>query len=141
MHTALLKWVLKHEEITTSVPGFTTFEQLQADLKVSYDLEYNAEERKFLEDHNVKLAIQSVCRFCGGCRETCPHGVDIPSLMRTHMYANDYGNMHMTKSTFASIESGRGLELCKNCDVCVAQCKNSVQIPDRVEALKSLMFC
>ena len=140
MHSALLKWVLNHKEITTSVPGFTTFEQLQADIKVAYDLEYNTEERKFLEDHNVKLAIRSVCRFCGGCKSGCPHGVDIPSLMRTHMYANDYGNMSMTKSTFDSIETGRGLDRCRDCETCVAVCRNSVPIAARVGELRSLMF-
>ena len=139
MHSALLKWVLNHTEITTSVPGFTTFEQLEADIKVAYDLEYKPEERKFLEDHNVKLAIQSVCRFCGGCKSSCPQNVDIPSLMRTHMYANGYGNLQMTRSTLAAIESGKGLDACKNCDECVAQCRNSVQIAGRVEELKGLM--
>ena len=139
MHSALLKWVLQHKEITTAVPGFTTFEQLQADVEVAYDLEYTAEEKKFLEDHNVKLAIQSVCRFCGGCKESCPHGADIPSLMRTHMYAASYGNMHMTRSAYTGIESGHGLEVCKGCTECVAQCRNSVKIAGRIEELKGMM--
>ncbi len=68
-----------------------------------YKLDYTAEEKEFLEDHNVKLAIQSVCRFCGECKATCPNGVDIPSLMRTHNYAMGYGNLHMTRITLGSI--------------------------------------
>jgi predicted aldo/keto reductase-like oxidoreductase len=139
MHSALLKWVLRHEYITTSVPGFTTFEQLQADMEVAHNLEYTDSERKFLEDHQVKLAIQSVCRFCGGCTGTCPHGVDIPSLMRTHMYASSYGNMHMTHSTFNAIEGGKGLAVCNECGNCVAQCRNNVQIAGRLDELKVMM--
>ncbi|HJZ40953.1 MAG TPA: aldo/keto reductase [Bacteroidales bacterium] len=139
MHSALLKWVLHHDLITTAVPGFTTFEQLQADAAVVYDLEYSSDEVKFLEDHNVKLALQAVCRFCGGCRETCPHGVDIPSLMRTHMYAASYGNMHMTKSTLTGIEKDRGLAVCDECGECVARCRNSVQIAQRLEELQVMM--
>jgi predicted aldo/keto reductase-like oxidoreductase len=139
MHSALLKWVLRNDQITTAVPGFTTFEQLQADAEAGCNLEYTQDEVKFLEDHNVKLAIQSVCRFCGGCKGTCPHGVDIPSLMRTHMYAASYGNLSMTKSTLAGIESGKGLSACDQCEVCVAQCRNSVKIAGRVEELKMMM--
>jgi len=139
MHSALLKWVLHHDLITTAVPGFTTFEQLQADAAVVYDLEYSSDEVKFLEDHNVKLALQAVCRFCGGCRETCPHGVDIPSLMRTHMYAASYGNMHMTKSTLTGIEKDQGLAVCDECGECVARCRNSVQIAQRLEELQVMM--
>lgn len=138
MHSALLKWSLNHEEIATAVPGFTTFEQLQTDVQVAYDLNYNAEERKFLEDHNVKLAIQSACRFCGGCKDSCPHGVDIPSLMRTHMYAVSYGNLHMTLSTAKSIEKGTGLDSCNDCTECVAKCRNSVMIADKVGELKTI---
>jgi predicted aldo/keto reductase-like oxidoreductase len=139
MHSALLKWVLRHDLITTAVPGFTTFEQLQADVEVAYNLEYTQDEVKFLEDHNVKLAIRSVCRFCGGCKGTCPHGIDIPSLMRTHMYAASYGNLHMTRYTLSGIENGKGLAVCENCGECVAQCRNSVQIASRVADLKIMM--
>jgi predicted aldo/keto reductase-like oxidoreductase len=139
MHTALLKWALSHEEIATAVPGFTTFEQLQTDIQVAYDLNYNAEERKFLEDHNVKLAIRSVCRFCGGCKDSCPHGADIPNLMRTHMYAMAYGNTHMTLSTFRGIEKGFGLDACNTCDECTAQCRNNVHIAERVSELRTIL--
>jgi uncharacterized protein len=139
MHSALLKWVLHHDVITTAVPGFTTFEQLQYDLAVAHDLEYRDEEKKFLEDHNVKLAIQSVCRFCGGCKGSCPHGVDIPALMRTHMYASAYGNFHMTHMTHSAIPEERGLAVCSGCEECVAQCRNRVNIAGRVEELKAMM--
>ncbi len=139
MHSALLKWALRNEQIATAVPGFTTFEQLQADVEVAYDLEYSQEELKFLEDHNVKLAIQSVCRFCGTCKRTCPGGVDIPALMRMHMYALSYGNPHMTRSVLSGIEDGKGLASCNICEECVATCKNSVKIAGRIEELKCIL--
>jgi predicted aldo/keto reductase-like oxidoreductase len=139
MHSALLKWVLHNEHITTSVPGFTTFEQLQTDWDVAFDLAFTPDELKFLNDHDVKLAINSVCRFCGGCRESCPHGVDIPNLMRTQMYASSYGNMHMTRLTHQRIPDSEGLAMCRDCDECVAQCRNSVPIAGRIADLKVIM--
>ncbi len=139
MHSALLKWVLRLQEITTAVPGFTTFEQLEGDMKTAWDIRYTPDEKKFLEDHNVKLAIQSVCRFCGGCLDTCPKGADIPALMRTHMYALSYGNLYMTRKTHSAIAPGRGLDVCQGCDGCVAQCRNRVNIARRVEELMGMM--
>jgi uncharacterized protein len=139
MHSALLKWVLNNEYIATAIPGFNTFEQLQTDIQVAYNLEYTADEKKFLEDHHVKLAMQSVCRFCGACKGTCPHGVDIPNLMRTHMYAGSYGNMHMTHSTLKSIQKDRGLDACSDCPTCVAQCRNNVLIAERISELREMM--
>jgi len=139
MHSALLKWVLRHESITTAVPGFTTFEQMQTDLEVGYNLDYTTEERKFLEDHHVKIALQSVCRFCGGCTGTCPQGVDIPSLMRTHMYAISYGNLHMTRQALEDIQPGRGLSVCNDCEECTAVCTSQVQIAQRIGEMQQLI--
>jgi uncharacterized protein len=139
MHAALLKWVLRHEEITTAVPGFSTFDQLQTDISVAHSLEYSTEEEQFLKDHQVKVALQSVCHICGTCIKSCPKGADIPSLMRTHMYAFSYGNPHMSKITNQRIEKGKGLEICNECEECVATCKNNVQIAARLDDLKVLM--
>lgn len=138
MHSALLKWVLRHEEITTAIPGFTTFEQLQTDVQVAHGLEYTSEEEKFLNDHQVTTALQSVCHICGVCKSTCPRGADIPSLMRSHMYALSYGNAHMSKMARQGIEAGKGLDACNLCPECTATCKNKVSIASRIEELKSL---
>ncbi len=100
MNTALLKWVLRHPFITTAVPGFQTFQELEEDLSVAYNLDYTAEEKKFLEDRNVKLALGGVCAQCYACTADCPRGVDIPLLMRAHMYAACYANFHESRTTF-----------------------------------------
>jgi hypothetical protein len=139
MHPALLKWVLNNPNITTSVPGFNTYEQLLEDIGAGCDLEYSPEEKSFLEDHQVKLALQSVCRFCGSCKAGCPHHTDIPSLMRAHMYGASYGNYFMARTTHASIPVENGLTNCRDCKVCTAQCRNQVAIGSRIEELKMMM--
>jgi predicted aldo/keto reductase-like oxidoreductase len=86
MQTAVLKWALRHEFITTAIPGCTTFRQIEDDIAVACDLNYTPEEKQFLEDRNVKDLL-GYCLQCKRCIPTCPKGVDIPTLMRTHMYA------------------------------------------------------
>lgn len=137
MHSALLKWVMRHEEFATAVPGYTTFQQLEEDFAVARNLAYSAEERQFLEDRNIKVALASSCQICGRCTGTCPKGVDIPDLMRTHMYAFSYGNPHKARETLAEIEEGRGLKTCTECGSCVAQCARSVAIAARIDELKA----
>lgn len=139
MHGALLKWVLSHDFITTAVPGFTTYEQLNEDVMVAYDLRYTPDEIKFLEDHHIKVAMNAVCRFCGECSGTCPNGVEISKLMRAHMYAASYGNYYMARITASEIEKNKGLQQCHECPVCVATCRNSVNIANRLEELKIMM--
>jgi len=136
VHTALLKWVLKHPFISCAIPGFTSFEQIEDDITVAFDLDYTGEEKKFLQDRGIKLALAAVCQQCGACLGTCPHGVDIPELIRVHMYAVSYNNYHISRQTLDSLAKDKGLARCRNCSSCSAECRNQVDIPDRISELK-----
>jgi predicted aldo/keto reductase-like oxidoreductase len=140
MNSALLKWALKCEYITTAVPGFTNFGQLNEDIAVAYDLTYTKEEEEFFKSKEVKLAIQSVCRHCGKCVATCPENADIPDLMRTHMYSLSYGNPLLARQTLSRIQPGRGLDACKDCNKCTSQCQFRVPIANRINELKEI-YC
>jgi uncharacterized protein len=135
--TALLKWVLNHDTITTAIPGYTTYEQLEQNFSVASNLTYSAEEREFLSDKNVAANAQ-FCVQCGKCRPDCPLGVDIPQLMRSHMYAVQYSNHSLAAETMAAIASGKGLAACDGCESCRVTCRNSVDIAAKIEHLKAL---
>ena len=135
--TALLKWVLHHESVTTAIPGYTTYEQLEQNFSVASNLAYSPEEREFLSDKNA-VANAQFCVQCGKCRPDCPLGVDIPQLMRSHMYAVQYSNHSLAAMTLASIASGKGLSACEGCESCRATCRNSVNIAAKIERLKTL---
>ena len=138
IHPALLKWALRHELITTAVPGFVNFQQLDEDWACAFNLEYSPAEKKFLEDRNIKLAMASVCRQCGACTASCPQGVAIAELLRVHMYAFNYGNLYQARHAMDTIPGNKGLRLCLNCDQCQARCVNRVQIGRRIDQLKQV---
>jgi uncharacterized protein len=140
MNTALLKWALRHEYIATAIPGFTTYDQLEEDMVVAYNLNFTKEEEDFFKDNNIKLAIQSVCRHCGSCVASCPQKADIPSLMRTRMYSLSYGNPLKAKQTLSEIQPGRGLDICKDCGICTAKCQYRVPIASHITDLKEI-YC
>ncbi len=134
--TALLKWALNHEFITTAIPGFSTYEHLEQDFSVARDLAYTHEEERFLAD-KAFAAKAEFCQQCGECRNHCPKQVDIPVLMRSHMYAVQYGNIGMARKVLASAALGRGLEACGACDSCLVTCRNMVQIGRKIAQLKA----
>ncbi|RKY87853.1 hypothetical protein DRQ09_03780 [candidate division KSB1 bacterium] len=136
IHTALLKWVLRHKFITSVIPGYTSFQQMDEDFSVAYNLEYKPEEKKFLKDRNIKLSMASVCKQCSYCISSCPYGVDIPTLIRAHMYAVNYGNLFLSKNTLDEVPVGRGLDICLSCNNCLANCINNVDISERIGELK-----
>jgi uncharacterized protein len=135
--TASLKWALHFDYITTAIPGYDNYEHMRQDFSVASDLAYTEEEEKFLDDNSVKLGF-GFCRQCEKCLASCPNGVEIPTLMRTHMYARQYGNFNMARATYNEIPYYKSLDVCGNCESCVAKCSNSVNIPQKISDLKMM---
>lgn len=134
--TALLKWALNHEFVTTAIPGFSTYEHLEQDFSVARNLAYTHEEERFLAD-KAFAAKAEFCQQCGECRKDCPKQVDIPVLMRSHMYAVQYRNIGMAREMLASAAPGRGLDACGACESCLVTCRNTVQIGRKIAQLKA----
>ncbi len=135
--TAMLKWVLLHESITTSIPGSTRYEHLEQNFAVASNLTLTPAERDFVGDKKT-VAEAQFCRQCGGCRGDCPLGVDIPVLMRSQMYAVQYSNRQLASQTLTLFTRGKGLDECANCETCKAKCRNSVEIAMKIRHLKEL---
>ncbi len=135
--TALLKWVLRHESITTAIPGYTAYDQIDQNITVASNLNYSPEELEFVSDKK-NVADAQFCRQCGQCRADCPHGIEIPQLMRSHMYSVQYGNHALAAETLAAIQRGKGLAACYNCETCQAICRNSVNIAQKIQLLKEI---
>lgn len=136
-HTALLKWVLRHSEIAAAVPGFTNSDQLAQSFSVVRGLDYTPEEKTWLADKNVQMALD-FCKGCGVCLPTCPRGVDIPTLMRVHMYAANYANFQQARATFDEVPAESSLRNCSDCGECSARCANNVRIGERVADLRAM---
>jgi predicted aldo/keto reductase-like oxidoreductase len=134
--TAALKWVLNHTEVTTAIPGYTNFEHMKEDFSVAYSLDYTEEEKRFLADKSIQADVQ-YCRQCGKCLTTCPSGVDIPTLMRCHMYAASYGNFYQARAALDEIEESRHLRRCGSCSRCSARCSESMDIARNIEDLRT----
>ena len=135
--TALLKWVLNHEFVTTAIPGFSTYEHLEQDFSVARNLTCTPDEEKFLSDKSFGAKAE-FCQQCGECRQDCPKQADIPVLMRSHMYAVQYRNPGMAKSMLASTAPGRGLDACSSCESCKVSCRNTVQIARKIAEMKKI---
>lgn len=133
-HEAAYKWVLNDENVGTTIPGMTTFEQLDFNFRVMGDLALSAAEEKELL-RSAKKQQGAYCQNCRSCTTSCPQGVEIPVLMRAYMYAEAYGNLVQAKSTVDELPEDRSLKECSNCGQCSAFCANGIPIADRLRTL------
>ena len=117
---AALKWVLQNENIHTSVPGITTFDQLEADLSIMEDLSLTPDEKKYLEIARASSQDSLFCQGCGTCLAQCPSAPDIPTLMRCYMYAYGYRDLAAAVRNIKSVKDNP--IACANCSSCVVEC-------------------
>jgi predicted aldo/keto reductase-like oxidoreductase len=133
-HKAALKWVLNHEGVCTSIPGMTTFEQLDLNFSVMEDLTLTNEEKKDLKLSSLDSG--GYCQNCRACVPQCPHKVEIPTLMRAVRYSEGYGNLSQAEWTLNMLPENHGLEACRSCSDCQVNCKHGMHIDRNVKTLK-----
>lgn len=126
--TAALKWALKNPDISTAIPGFTTFDQMDLDLSVMEDLTLTDQEIRDLRLQDREGGLY--CQQCDTCRDQCPQQLPIPELMRGYMYAHGYRNLEKAHTLVTSLELSNNP--CGNCTVCSVRCTKAFDIKDRV---------
>lgn len=133
-HRAALKWVLSDENVCTTIPGMTTFDQMDLNYSVMSDLELSEAEERDLKLASL-LPGTFFCQSCRQCIPSCPQRVDIPTLMRAYMYAEAYENRVQAGETLANLPRELGLDVCAECDSCSATCHRGLPIGTRVGEL------
>lgn len=134
--TAALKWIIQNENIHTTVPGITTFEQLEANAAIMADPEMTEKEKQDLIPPEVEESTGLYCLQCRKCMEQCPAGIDIPSHMRSYMYAYGYRNLAHAKQSLEY--AGPDRLPCTDCTSCKVKCKSGFDVRNRLMDISRL---
>ena len=122
-----LRWALRHEFVHTSIPGFTTFDQLEDDLAVMASPLMTPEDERALPRSDRVAGLY--CQQCETCLGQCAAGLDVPTLMRGYMYARGYRNLTAAKYTVQSLRL-EGIP-CSSCKVCTVRCPQRIDVRRR----------
>lgn len=127
---AALKWVLQNENIHTTVPDCSDFDQLTQDIGIMTDPELSESEKRDLVPPSGEATSSVFCQQCGECISQCPHGLDIPTLMRSYMYA--YGHHNLPHALYAIKSTGLTCNPCTGCTSCNICCKMGFDIREKI---------
>ena len=126
---AALKWVLQDTNVHTTVPAFNTFEELEEGLSVMKNLKLTPEEESDLKI-GERIGLPGLyCQQCKRCLDQCPYTLDIPTLMRSYMYAFGYQNMIKARETLGPRLSANFP--CKSCQLCKVKCSQGFDVKSR----------
>jgi predicted aldo/keto reductase-like oxidoreductase len=133
---ACLRWVWQNPNITTAIPGFTSFDLLENCLEAAYspklgksDIEYLAvlKERELL-----------YCQNCGNCVKQCSKHLPIPDIMRAYMYNYGYKYPSLSKDTL--VELAVAGNACSGCTKCtVTHCTSGFNVADKIAAITPIV--
>jgi len=125
---AALKWALQHENIHTAIPGFTTFDQLELDIAAMREFTLTPAEKMDLDLESHKNLAGLYCSQCGKCASQCRFHMDIPTLMRSFMYAYGYRNLSLA----AECLKDAGSVHCLDCHACTVACSQHFDVRERI---------
>jgi len=124
---AALKWALQDENVHTSIPGCTAFEELEENLEVAQNIEFTEEEKKDIETTGRDISM--FCTGCSDCEKQCPHGVPVPELMRAYMYTYGYKDLALGKQVLNDLDVND--LACNYCDECVVKCRSGFNVAEK----------
>jgi predicted aldo/keto reductase-like oxidoreductase len=133
--TASIKWALSNPNVHTVIPGMTTFDQLDLNVKILEDITLTDQEKKDLLIASAEPGL--FCSGCSNCLRTCALKLPVPDLMRAYMYAYGYSNPAMAYDLLGDL--GAGSSPCLDCQTCVVECKNKFNLKEKITDISRLV--
>jgi uncharacterized protein len=131
---AALKWVLQDANVTTAIPGITTFDQLTENAGVNNDLAMTEDEKSSLIPGQSEGGLY--CPGCPGCTDRCTRGLPVPDIMRAYMYTYGYGDARLAQDLLAGLRIAG--DPCGECAECTVGCPRGFNVPVRVRDIVRL---
>ncbi len=131
---AALKWVLQDSNVHATIPGFSNFEEMSADLSVMEELNLTEAEKSDLKKGASNPGL--CCQGCGQCLQQCCAELPIPDLMRSYMYAYGYRQPALAQSLIASLDLPS--QVCDDCSSCSVECLNEWNVKEKIRDITRL---
>jgi predicted aldo/keto reductase-like oxidoreductase len=127
---AALKWALQDKNIHTAIPSFKNSDQLFEALSVMENLKLTPQEKTDLKLDQGSSSTGLFCSQCEECIPQCPADLDIPTLMRSYMYAYGYESPAKARETLDFIDLSN--VPCINCETCRVTCSSGFDVKRKV---------
>ena len=125
---AAFRWVLSNPDVDGLIISMTSPDRVDEYLGASGWRAAARDDLPLLQRY-AQMHGTSYCRHaCNDCEGACPYGVPIADVLRTRMYAQDYGDMRLARSEYAML--GAAASACLTCTAqpCAGACTHGLPI-------------
>jgi len=127
---AAFRWVLSRPNVDALLISMTSPELIDEYVSASGGTVTSQTDIELLARY-VEMRAGNYCQpGCSACESSCPHGVAIAEVLRTRMYAVDYGDAALAKAEYAAL--GDGASTCLTCThhSCLRACPLGIPIAE-----------
>jgi len=127
---AALRWTLSNPSVDALVISMNGREEIDEYLAASGSRAASRFDLELLERYAAANGSRTCQHGCGVCLPSCPRGVPISEVLRTRMYAVDYGDPALARADYAALE--RDASACLDCAAapCAGACPNGVPVAE-----------
>jgi predicted aldo/keto reductase-like oxidoreductase len=136
---AAFRWVLANPYVDALVISMTSREKIDEYVAASGGLEVLGEDIGLL-DRYLSSSGDGYCEHgCDACEASCPYGVPISEVLRTRMYATDYGDRDFARREYALLAADAAP--CISCSLrsCLGKCPQGLEIPRLARSAHQLL--
>lgn len=127
---AAFRWSLNNPSVDAVVISMTSRDRIDEYLGASGTGAVTQEDMGLLQQY-AQMTDMSYCRHaCNDCEGACPYGVPIADVLRTRMYATDYGDFSFAKAEYKLLAGSASA--CLSCDgsPCRDACTHGLSIAE-----------
>ncbi len=125
---AAFRWVLSGPHVDALIVTMTSPELVDEYLGASGATGVSRADLELLGRYEARNGTTQCRHGCGTCLTACPEGVPIDEVLRTRMYAEDYGDVRFARDEYARLE--RNAQACVSCahQACAGACPFGIDI-------------
>ena len=134
---ACLRWVWSNPNITTAIPGFTSFDLLDNCLEAARRPKLDKNDKKYLAELRDKNEML-YCQNCEKCVGQCAKHLPIPTIMRAYMYNYGYKQPLLSKDTLMELALNNS-NACSDCSSCTVKCPSGFNVANKIAAITPII--
>ncbi|MCL1995255.1 MAG: aldo/keto reductase [Defluviitaleaceae bacterium] len=136
-----IRWLLNLPEVVNVLSGMSNLEQVEDNIKTIKKMKPLSEEELKVVDTVAKKLLEMSrvpCTECDYCSR-CPVEIPIAKILMMYNGFLETRSMYTFTTSYKAIDKNKNAAACTDCGICVDDCPQSVNVPEKMKEIAILL--